>query len=247
MNLRDCRGDERAEAIAQAVRALDRGELVVLPTDTVYGVGAKPGDAAAVAALLQVKGRSRAQPPPVLVASTQQALELADAVTPAARQLARHFWPGGLTLVLQAMPDLGWDLGDRPGTVALRVPDHPVASELLRAAGPLAVSSANRSGLPPALSAQAAAEYLGGSVAVYLDAGTAPGGTASTVVDATGPVPRILRTGAITANALAECLGGALGAALLAAAVDAPAPPAHGSPDEPPAPPTRPDTLVVGA
>lgn len=185
-------------AIDAAVHTVSRGGLVVLPTDTVYGIGADAFDARAVAALLAAKGRGRQQPPPVLVPDLSTLDGLARDVPDAARALAEEFWPGGLTIVVHAQPTLAWDLGETRGTVALRVPDHPVALDLLSRAGPMAVSSANQTGRPPALDVREARDQLGDAVATYLDGGRTPGGVASTIVDATGDGLRVLRAGAVS-------------------------------------------------
>lgn len=185
-------------AIDEAVAALARGGLVVLPTDTVYGIGADAFDPDAVAALLAAKGRGRQSPPPVLIPDVRTIDGLATEVPATVRSLVEAFWPGGLTIICQAQPSLMWDLGDTQGTVALRMPDHPAALALLRRNGPMAVSSANVTGSAPAMTATDAQEQLGASVQVYLDAGDAPGGVASTIVDATGPQLRIVRAGAIS-------------------------------------------------
>jgi tRNA threonylcarbamoyl adenosine modification protein (Sua5/YciO/YrdC/YwlC family) len=184
-------------ALDEAVNTVSRGGLVVLPTDTVYGIGADAFDAAAVADLLAAKGRGRQMPPPVLVPDTRTLDGLATEVPDGARRLVEAFWPGGFTIILRAQPSLQWDLGETRGTVALRMPDHPAALALLRRTGPMAVSSANRTGQPSALDAASAREQLGDSVAVYLDGGTAPGGVASTIVDATVTPFRVVREGAI--------------------------------------------------
>jgi len=157
-----------------------------------------------VAALLAAKGRGRQMPPPVLVGEIATLDGLATDVPDVARRLVEAFWPGGLTVILRAQPSLQWDLGDTGGTVALRMPDHPAALALLKRTGPLAVSSANKSGSPAALDVADANQQLGDSVAVYLDGGQAPGGVASTIVDATGPTLRIVREGAVTLEALRE-------------------------------------------
>jgi L-threonylcarbamoyladenylate synthase len=191
-------------AIDEAVNAISRGGLVVLPTDTVYGIAADAFDEAAVAALLAAKGRGRQMPPPVLVGEVATLDGLATDVPDDARRLVEAFWPGGFTIILRAQPSLRWDLGDTGGTVALRMPDHAAALALLKRTGPLAVSSANKSGSPAASDVDDAARQLGDSVAVYLDGGTAPGGVASTIVDATGPTLRIVREGAVTLEALRE-------------------------------------------
>ncbi|MCL3860445.1 L-threonylcarbamoyladenylate synthase [Actinotalea sp. K2] len=184
-------------AVDESVNALGRGELVVLPTDTVYGIAADAFAPAAVAALLAAKGRGRQMPPPVLVSDVRTLDGICDEVPQAVRDLVEVFWPGGLTVICRAQPSLAWDLGETRGTVAVRVPDHPAALALLRRTGPLAVSSANRTGMPAALTAHEAADQLGSSVRVYLDAGRAPGGVASTIVDATSGDLRLVRAGAV--------------------------------------------------
>ncbi|WP_369369574.1 L-threonylcarbamoyladenylate synthase [Promicromonospora sp. Populi] len=191
-------------AIDEAVHAISRGGLVVLPTDTVYGIGADAFDEPAVAALLAAKGRGRQMPPPVLVGEVATLDGLATDVPDDARRLVEAFWPGGFTIILRAQPSLQWDLGDTGGTVALRMPDHPAALALLKRTGPLAVSSANKSGSPAALDVEDAERQLGDSVAVYLDGGVAPGGVASTIVDATAETLRVVREGAVTLAALRE-------------------------------------------
>ncbi|WP_199423459.1 L-threonylcarbamoyladenylate synthase [Actinotalea solisilvae] len=188
-------------SLDQAVHAVARGGLVVLPTDTVYGIGADAFTPDAVAALLAAKGRGRQMPPPVLVPDARTLDGLCTDVTDDVRALVEAFWPGGLTIICRAQPSLAWDLGETRGTVAVRMPDHPAALALLRRTGPLAVSSANRTGHPAATTAAQAHDQLGTSVAVYLDGGTAPGGVASTIVDATGPL-RVVRAGAIGLEAL---------------------------------------------
>lgn len=206
--LYDCRTTaDRDRGVAAAVEAIKSGELVVLPTDTVYGIGADAFDGAAVAALLAAKGRGRDMPVPVLVGSWHTIDGLVYAVPPAARELIRAFWPGALSLVVRQAPSLQWDLGDANGTVMLRMPLHPVAIELLREVGPMAVSSANVSGRPAAITAEDARNQLGDLVEVYLEAGPAARQAASTIVDLTSAQPRVLRQGPITAAAIAEVLG----------------------------------------
>jgi L-threonylcarbamoyladenylate synthase len=191
-------------SLDEAVNTISRGGLVVLPTDTVYGIGADAFDADAVAALLAAKGRGRQMPPPVLVPDVRTLDGLATEVSDEARALVEAFWPGGFTIILASQPSLHWDLGETHGTVALRMPDHPAALALLRRTGPMAVSSANRTGSPAALEVGDAVDQLGDSVACYLDGGTAPGGVASTIVDATGPHLRVVRSGAIGLDRLRE-------------------------------------------
>jgi tRNA threonylcarbamoyl adenosine modification protein (Sua5/YciO/YrdC/YwlC family) len=204
----DCAdADQRPAGIASAVSALKGSRLVVLPTDTVYGIGADAFDGAAVAALLAAKGRGRDMPVPVLVGSWHTIDGLVYAVPPAARELIRAFWPGALSLVVRQAPSLQWDLGDANGTVMLRMPLHPVAIELLREVGPMAVSCANVSGRPAAVTAEDARNQLGDLVEVYLEAGPSARQAASTIVDLTSAQPRVLREGPITAAAIAEVLG----------------------------------------
>lgn len=188
---------QREEAVAAAALAVQRGRLVVIPTDTVYGVAADAFDPQAVRGLLRAKGRGRNMPPPVLVGAAATLDALAIGVPGYARALVEEFWPGPLTLVLSEQPSLQWDLGQTRGTVAVRMPDHDVALTVLDRTGPLAVSSANRSGKPAAVDAREAEEMLGDSVEVYVDAGPAPGGEASTILDCTGELPRLLRAGAL--------------------------------------------------
>jgi L-threonylcarbamoyladenylate synthase len=173
--------------------ALGRGELVVMPTDTVYGLAADAFSPEAVQRLLDAKGRTRQAPPPVLVPGIPTLDALAEHVPDQVRALVAEFWPGGLTIILPARKSLDWDLGDTNGTVALRMPNNRIALELLSETGPLAVSSANLTGEPAAATAQDAERMLGDSVAIYLDGGVvgddysdAAVGTGSTIVDATG-------------------------------------------------------------
>jgi L-threonylcarbamoyladenylate synthase len=198
--------DQRAAGVRHATDALRRGELVVLPTDTVYGIGADAFSAEAVADLLAAKGRTRAMPPPVLVPDARTLDGLATGITEQARALVEAFWPGPLTVICWAQPSLQWDLGDTGGTVAVRMPDEEVALELLAATGPLAVSSANLTGRPPAATAEEAVEQLGDSVAAYLDGGPAPGSVPSTIVDVTGEAPTVVRVGALELDRLREVL-----------------------------------------
>ena len=196
--------DSRAEGLKAAATALRTGELVVLPTDTVYGIGADAFYPSAVMALLASKGRARDMPPPVLVGTVRAASALIEDLGPYGQDLIDEFWPGGLTIVCRANRSLNWDLGDTRGTVAVRMPLHPVALDLLKETGPLAVSSANRTGEPPALTAAAAQEQLGEDVSVYLDGGPCTADVPSTIVDLTGEVPRLLRLGAVSVGRLRE-------------------------------------------
>jgi len=209
----DCADEsQRAEGIAAAVTAVLNGELVVLPTDTVYGLGVDAFSPTAVTRLLTAKGRGRDMPPPVLVGTVRAAAALVEDLGPDGQQLIDEFWPGGLTIVCRAARTLNWDLGDTKGTVAIRMPEDAVALDLLRETGPMAVSSANLTGMPAATTAVLARDQLGEAVAVYLDNGMAPGGVASTIVDLTGPQPRLLRRGAISVGRLREVAAVAAGA-----------------------------------
>lgn len=195
---------ERRRGLDQAESAVRRGELVVLPTDTVYGIGADAFSPSAISALLAAKGRGREMPVPVLVGAARTLDGVATGVSAAGRALLEAFWPGALTLVCHAQPSLQWDLGETRGTVAVRMPLHPVALELLRAVGPMGVSSANRSGLPPATTADEALAALGEAVAVYLDGGPVGEPVPSTIVDVTASPPRVLRAGAVSLELLRE-------------------------------------------
>ena len=204
----DCAQPEsRAAGLAAAASAVRAGQLVVLPTDTVYGLGCDAFSAAAVATLLRAKGRGRDMPVPVLVGSWSTVDGLVLGVPQEARALIEAFWPGGLSIVLRHAPSLAWDLGETRGTVMLRMPLHPVALELLREVGPMAVSSANRSGQPPANTVDEARDQLGSDVPVYLDGGPAAAAVASTIVDLTGDEPLVLREGAVSAGQVGEVLG----------------------------------------
>jgi tRNA threonylcarbamoyl adenosine modification protein (Sua5/YciO/YrdC/YwlC family) len=204
----DCSDEtQRTEGLAAAATSVLSGELVVLPTDTVYGVGADAFSPAAVTRLLAAKGRGRDMPPPVLVGSTRAASALVEDLGPWGQQLIDEFWPGGLTIVCRSQRTLNWDLGDAKGTVAVRMPQDQVTLDLLRETGPMAVTSANLTGKPAATTAEQAREQLGDAVAVYLDGGPSAGGQASTIVDLTGDVPRLLRQGAISIGRLREIAG----------------------------------------
>jgi L-threonylcarbamoyladenylate synthase len=194
----------RTAGIEAAAAAIAEGDLVLLPTDTVYGVAADAFNPAAVTGLLAAKNRGRAMPVPVLIGEASTLSGLVVRLPPVANLLAQTFWPGGLTLVVEHAPSLAWDLGDAEGTVAVRLPDDDVARDLLRRTGPLAVSSANRSGRPAATTAEQAEGQLGLQAAVVLDGGPRTGGAASTIVDCTGPVPRVLRIGAIPVDRLRD-------------------------------------------
>jgi tRNA threonylcarbamoyl adenosine modification protein (Sua5/YciO/YrdC/YwlC family) len=192
------------QGIEEAEAALRRGELVVLPTDTVYGIAAEAFDPVAVELLLMAKGRGRNMPPPVLVGTVRAAMALVMDLADTGKDLIDEFWPGGLTLVCRSSPTLVWDLGETKGTVAVRMPLHHVALDLLKKTGPLAVSSANVSGQPPATTVDEAMDQLGDAVSVYLDNGPCAGDVPSTIVDLTGSVPRLLRRGVIPVERLQD-------------------------------------------
>ncbi|WBQ07404.1 L-threonylcarbamoyladenylate synthase [Kribbella sp. CA-293567] len=200
----DFTGDELAPAYRAAVDAIEAGDLVVLPTDTVYGIAADAFKADAVQRLLDAKGRGRDMPPPVLISVVESLDALATDVPDAGRKLCEAFWPGPLTVICHAQGSLMWDLGDTQGTVALRVPDHENTRELLSRTGPLAVSSANLSGQPAALDVYDAEEQLLDTVAVYLDGGAVDGGEPSTIVDLTGDFPHIVRIGALSVRQIRD-------------------------------------------
>lgn len=196
--------EERKRGLEQAAAAVRRGELVVLPTDTVYGVGADAFTPRAITALLGAKGRGRDMPVPVLIGSPRTLPGIATGLTKSAKALIDAFWPGGLTIIVKHQPSLQWDLGDAAGTVAVRMPLHPVAIELLNETGPMGVSSANKSGHPPATTCDEAYDQLGEQVSIYLDGGPCEGSVPSTIVDLTGHPPRVLREGVVSVAALRE-------------------------------------------
>jgi L-threonylcarbamoyladenylate synthase len=201
----DCADEtQRAAGLEAAVAAVLKGALVVLPTDTVYGIGADAFRPSAVDQLLIAKGRGRQMPPPVLVGSVRAASALVEDLGPYGQELIDEFWPGGLTLICRASRSLKWDLGETKGTVAVRMPQHPVALDLLAQTGPMAVSSANLTGQPAATTAEAAREQLGDSAEIYLDGGPCDASTPSTIVDLTGDMPRLLRAGVVSIGRLRE-------------------------------------------
>ncbi|MFE0700960.1 L-threonylcarbamoyladenylate synthase [Streptomyces sp. NPDC058872] len=201
----DCSDPEqKAAGLLEAGAAVRRGELVVLATDTVYGVAADAFSPQAVAALLAAKGRGRHKPSPVLVDSPAALQQLTDGLPQPAEALIRAFWPGGLTLVVRHRTSLDWDLGETGGTVAVRMPDHPLALDLLSATGPLAVSSANLTDRPSPQECAEARRMLGESVAVYLDGGRTPGAVSSSIVDLSGAQPLLVREGTLSEAALRE-------------------------------------------
>ena len=196
--------DQRTAGLREATSAVRRGELIVLPTDTVYGIGADAFSASGIAALLAAKGRGRDMPVPVLVGAPTTLHGLVTQFPESGWDLVDAYWPGALTIVTRHQPSLQWDLGDARGTVAVRMPLHPVAIELLTEVGPMGVSSANRSGQPPATTASEAQDQLGTAVDVYLDGGPTADSVPSTIVDLTGEAPKLLREGALTFDQLTK-------------------------------------------
>lgn len=204
----DCsRPRDRKDGLQSAAAMVRAGQLVVIPTDTVYGIGCDAFSLSAVHALLAAKGRGPDMPVGVLVGSWNTVDGLALSVPYQARQLIEAFWPGDLSIVLHHAPSLSWDLGNTKGTVMIRMPLHPVAIELLKETGPMAVSSANRSGLPAAATVDEARAQLGDSVTVYLDGGPSGEAVPSTIVDLTGDEPVVLREGAVPIDSVREVLG----------------------------------------
>ena len=195
---------EYAAAIERAAATLRDGRLVVLPTDTVYGIAADAFSGPAVGALLAAKGRGRDYPVPVLVSEQPVLHGLVTVAPPTVLALTERFWPGALTVIVTYSPALAWDLGETGGTVAVRMPDCAVTRQILALTGPLAVSSANRHGRPPAASIAEATRQLGADVGLYIDAGPTGGGPASTIVDCTVDPPTVVREGAIGIETIRE-------------------------------------------
>jgi L-threonylcarbamoyladenylate synthase len=199
----DCSVDEEYDrGLLAAQAALEDGKLVVLPTDTVYGLAADAFSPRAVQNLLDAKGRGRDMPPPVLVGALTTLDALAVDVPSWLRTMLASLWPGPLTVVCRQQPSLTWDLGETHNTVAIRMPDDQRALALLKQTGPLAVSSANSTGSPAARTVDEAEDMLGGRVAVYLDGGPTSSGVPSTILDVTGSTPRVLRQGAVPLDVL---------------------------------------------
>ena len=204
--------DACEEALVQAADAIADGECIVLPTDTVYGIGADALNPLAVQRLLNAKERGRDMPPPVLVSDSVALPALCQHIPAGAKALAEKYWPGGLTLILRAQESLGMDLGETNGTLAVRVTDQDQTRELLRMTGPMAVSSANKSGHPAALTAQEAADQLGVEVAVYLDAGPSRVGESSTIIDFVSTADgKVVRQGALSLEAIHEVASDVIG------------------------------------
>ena len=192
------------------LRAVTRGELVVLPTDTVYGIGADPFSHSAVGRLLGAKGRDQTMPPPVLGGFREELLSLLDFTSLEQRDmvvaLAEEFWPGPLTIIAPSKAKLGWDTEPVNGTIAVRMPGSDLAISALRVTGPLAVTSANGTGMPAAQTVDEAREYFGDEVRIYVDGGDSTLGRPSTIVDCSRPVPRVIRAGGVTAAQIEDLL-----------------------------------------
>lgn len=195
------------DAVSACIRAVKAGQLVILPTDTVYGIGTDPYNEGAIAALLQAKGRGESKPPPVLASSPEQALQMGSFANveqlDKARRLAEAFWPGPLTLIIPTEEKFGWNMSVLGATVAVRVPGHQLTRSVLAETGPLAVTSANLTGMPPALTVSHACGYFPGVVA--LDGGPAELGAASTIIDVTSG--RVIRPGALDLGLIEEVMG----------------------------------------
>jgi len=199
------------DGISEAAVVVRRGGLVAFPTDTVYGVGADAFQPAAVERIYWAKGRPESKAIPLLLGKTEDLSLAAEHVPAAAWTLVERFWPGALTLVLRARADLPAAVTAGTGTVAVRLPNHPVALQLIQSVGvPLAATSANRSGQPNAVTAEEVQRELGGRVDVIIDGGRCPGGVPSTVLDLTQAAPRLLRRGAIATEDVERVLGRAI-------------------------------------
>ena len=199
---------ELLDGMRQAKQTIARAGLIVLPTDTVYGIGCDAFSAFAVNALLEAKGRGRQSPPPVLIPSLDTLRALTTNPPQVAFTLAEKFWPGALTLILRAQPSLSWDLGETRGTVALRMPNDEIALALLKEVGPLAVSSANLTAQPAASNISEAEQYFGTKVGVYLDGGDSPSTKPSTILDLTedGKV-KLVRLGVLSLAQIKKAVG----------------------------------------
>jgi tRNA threonylcarbamoyl adenosine modification protein (Sua5/YciO/YrdC/YwlC family) len=203
--LYDCsRIEERDRGITAAVDAVQRGDVIVMPTDTIYGIGGDAFKSWAVTAVQNAKGRDRKVPVAVLVGSRTTLDGLVYGLPASARDLVEAFWPGALTVIVEYAASLQWDLGDTNGNVAVRMPQHLVALEVLRQTGPMAVVSAAKGSQPAAATAAEARDQLGYSVSVYLEAGPLPKQVTSTIVDVTGSRPRLVRVGAIPDDMIRE-------------------------------------------
>lgn len=205
MKVYDCRQPEERDAgVAAAVAAARRGDLVVLPTDTRYGLGCDAFKKHAVSALFRAKGRGRDMPLVVMVGARRTLDGLVHRLPKPARALAEAFWPGALTMIVEPAKSLDWDLGDTGGTVAVRMPLHPVALEVLREVGPMAVVNADKAGEPPVSTIAEAKDVFGYAVRVYLDGGPCRTELPSSIIDLTGELPQLARPGAIPVDSLRQ-------------------------------------------
>ena len=198
---------ERRLGFIAATAAAKRGELVVMPTDTVYGIGTDAFSINGVEKLLAAKGLERNMPTPVLIGNPNALSALTTRVDQRMQDLVQSFWPGALTLIVKQQPTLNWDLGDTSGTVALRMPMHPVAIELLNLVGPMAVSSANKTGQAAATSSEMAIEQLGDSVSIYLSGEQSAVALPSTILDLTGEAVKVIRVGALGLDKIRSVIG----------------------------------------
>lgn len=208
-----------SENLPLLVEAIRTGKSVVVPTDTVYGIACDPSSPGAVRELFEIKKRVRSKPSPVLLGRHDSLASIVDVVPDTVWSIVRNFWPGAVTLVFKALPELSWDLGESQGTVALRMPDHKITLEILRETGPLAVSSANLSGKPAASSMGEAFDQFGEKVEMYVDAGPVGRGLnsrakskGSTIVDVTGVSSggffEVLREGDVSWQKIRDTAGG---------------------------------------
>ena len=203
----DCRLGWDPADLAFVSERIANGDLVVLPTDTVYGIGVRADNHDSVRALLAAKGRNETMPPPVLLASVEQAYEVSTDLSADAIRLMESFWPGALTVIVKANPRVAWDLGQTGGTVALRMPAHEAVCELLGTVGPMAVTSANLTGQPPATNVEEARGYFGGTVNCYVDSGPTKSAIPSTIIDCAHGKATLLREGAWALKDIATVLG----------------------------------------
>jgi tRNA threonylcarbamoyl adenosine modification protein (Sua5/YciO/YrdC/YwlC family) len=188
---------DHPQAFSQAEKLVQTGGVIVFPTDTVYGIGASAFQKDAIEGIYRIKSRSHQKAIPILLADTEDLQKITPPLSPTAERLVKEFWPGALTLILPLLPSLPKNLSYTP-TIGVRIPDHETARALLRVTGPLATTSANISGEPPALTANQVIDGLGSLVQLILDGGRAPGGISSTVVDCSGEEPRLLRQGPLS-------------------------------------------------
>jgi L-threonylcarbamoyladenylate synthase len=196
---------DQPQALALAAKLVRSGKMIAFPTDTVYGIGACAFQREAIERIYQIKNRSHQKAIPILLADLEDLREITPPLSPSAERLAERFWPGALTLILPLLPSLPDNISPSP-TIGVRIPDHDSARSLIRVSGPLAATSANLSGEPPALTADQVRENLGDRVQLILDGGNAPGGVSSTVVDCCGEEPLLVRKGPLSWREIADFL-----------------------------------------